>query len=258
VLRELLATLRAQVLTFAGTTAVLLLLWWAVTSLGWANPAIFPSLGDIASATTSLSDASDDTFLDHLWATTGRVLLALASGCALGFLMGILFWRVPVIGRAVEPYLISFYAVPLVVFYPFLLVLMGINSWPIIVLSGIMCAIPVALNTWIGFRDQPEIFQRVARVLQMSPLLRFRRIEAPAAMPHVFIGARVGVVYSLVGTIGMEFMVSGRGLGYAIRFQYETFDVPSMYLFLAATLVLSFVVVTVLLAASAITLRHNQ
>lgn len=256
--RELLRALRAQVLTFLALSVLIAGVWWAATTTGFADPAIFPPLEVIAGASTQLTDAATATFMDHVVVTSLRVVASMAAGFLLGFLLGLVFWKLPAVGRALEPYLLAFYAVPLVVFYPFLLVLLGINSWPIIAISTAMCAVPVALNTWIGFREHKEIHRMVGLALQLPPLLRFRRIELPAALPQVFTGVRVGAVYSLVGTIGMEFMVSSEGLGYAVRFQYETFNVPSMYLFLAATLALSFVAVTVVLAVSAVSLRHHE
>lgn len=256
--RELFRALRSQVLTFVTLSIIIAAVWWLVTETGIADPTVFPPLHEVVSAPTQLTDPAQATFLDHLTTTAIRVVASLVAGFLLGFALGVLFWRIPALGRSLEPYLLAFYAVPLVVFYPFLLVLLGINSWPIIAISTAMCSVPVALNSWIGFREQKEIQKMVARALQMPPLLRFRRIELPAALPQVFTGVRVGAVYSLVGTIGMEFMVSSEGLGYAVRYQYETFDVPSMYLFLAATLALSFVVVTALLAVSAVSLRHHE
>jgi NitT/TauT family transport system permease protein len=255
--RELFRALWSQVLTFFALAVLIVAGWWLVTETGLVDTRTFPKVGEIMGAQTQLSDPAPATFLDHLAVTTVRVMAGLVAGCLLGFGLGVLFWRLPAIGRSLEPYLLAFYAVPLVVFYPFLLVLLGINSWPIIAISTVMCSVPVALNTWIGFREQMEIHRLVGQALQMPPLLRFRRIELPGALPEIFTGARVGAVYSLVGTIGMEFMVSSKGLGYAVRYQYETFNVPSMYLFLAATLALSFVVVTALLAVSAMSLRHH-
>lgn len=256
--RELFRALRSQVLTFLALAVLITAGWWLATETGFADTRIFPPVGEIISAQTQLTDPAPATFLDHLAVTSVRAVASMVAGFLLGFGLGVLFWRVPVLGSSLEPYLLAFYAVPLVVFYPFLLVLLGINSWPIIVISTVMCSVPVALNTWIGFRDQKEIHQMVGLALQLPRMLRFRRIELPAALPQVFTGVRVGAVYSLVGTIGMEFMVSSEGLGYAVRYQYETFNVPSMYLFLAATLALSFVVVTAVLAVSAVSLRHHE
>ncbi|MQA06679.1 MAG: ABC transporter permease subunit [Streptosporangiales bacterium] len=256
--RELVRTLKSQVLTFLVLAVIIAAGWWLVTETDLVDTRTFPPLDEIIGAQTQLTDPAPATFLDHLAVTSVRVVASLVAGFLLGFGLGVLFWRLPVLGRALEPYLLAFYAVPLVVFYPFLLVLLGINSWPIIAISMVMCSVPVALNTWIGFREQKEIHRMVHLALQLPRLLRFRRIELPAALPQVFTGARVGAVYSLVGTIGMEFMVSSEGLGYAVRHQYETFHLPSMYLFLAATLALSFVVVTALLAVSAVSLRHHE
>ena len=79
-----------------------------------------------------------------------EVAVAIVFGCLLGFAAGLVFWKVPLIGRVFEPYLVSFYAVPLVLFYPVMIVLVGINAMSVIILATIMAAIPMALNTAVG------------------------------------------------------------------------------------------------------------
>ncbi len=167
--------------------------------------------------------------------------MSIVFGCLLGFAAGLLFWKVPLIGRVFEPYLVSFYAVPLVLFYPVMIVLVGINAWSVIILATIMAAIPMALNTAVGLNQMPPVYMKLARSLRASPRQTLFAIAIPAAGPFIVAGLRLAVVYALIGTIAMEFTTAQAGLGYRIRYLYEIFNNTEMFAYI--------VVVSALLSA---------
>ena len=109
-----------------------------------------------------------------------EVAVSIVFGCVLGFAAGLLFWKLPLIGRVFEPYLVSFYAVPLVLFYPVMIVLVGINAWSVIILATIMAAIPMALNTAVGLNEMPPVYMKLARSLRASPRQTLFTIAIPA------------------------------------------------------------------------------
>jgi NitT/TauT family transport system permease protein len=51
----------------------------------------------------------------------------------------------------------------------------------------------------------------------------------PSASPYLFTGAKLAVVYSFIGVIGSEFILSSGGLGYRISFTYNNFQSDIMY-----------------------------
>lgn len=187
----------------------------------------------------------------QFWGDAGRtgleVACAIAFGSTLGFAAGLIFWKVPAVGRIFEPYLVSFYAVPLVLFYPVMIVLVGINAMSVIILATVMAAIPMALNTAVGLNSMPAVYLKLARSLKASPKQTLFAIAIPAAGPYIVAGLRLAVVYALIGTIAMEFTTAQAGLGYRIRYLYEIFDNNQMFAYIAVVLILS-CLLTVLLA----------
>ncbi|OCB16151.1 ABC transporter permease [Mycolicibacterium porcinum] len=192
-------------------------------------------------------------------ARTGiEVAFSILFGSLLGFAAGLTFWKLPAVGRIFEPYLVSFYAVPLVLFYPVMIVIVGINATSVIILATIMAAIPMALNTAVGLNTMPPVYMKLARSLKTSPRQTLFAIAIPAAGPYIVAGLRLAVVYALIGTIAMEFTTAQAGLGYRIRYLYEIFNKNEMFAYIAVVLVLSCILTALLASVERILLRGRN
>ncbi len=212
---------------------------------GWWRTSTMPAPSTMAAGVGEL--AGDPQF----WADAGRtgleVGLSIVFGSILGLLAGLLFWKLPTLGRVFEPYLVSFYAVPMVLFYPVMIVIVGINASSVVILATIMATIPVALNTTVGLNGIRPVYLKLARSLECNQRQTLFQIAIPAAAPFIVAGLRLGVVYALIGAVAMEFVTAQAGLGYRIRYLYEIFDNDTMFAYILVVLVLS-VLLTALLA----------
>ncbi|WP_028921866.1 ABC transporter permease [Pseudonocardia acaciae] len=230
-------------------TAVLLALLGAFAEVGavsgWWRASTFPAPSRTVAGLGRLLGQG------QFWADAGRtgmeVGLSVVAGSALGLLAGLAFWKLPTLGRVFEPYLVSFYAVPMVLFYPVMIVIVGINAASVVILATVMAAIPVALNTAVGLNGIRPVYLKLARSLECRPHQTLFSIALPAAAPFIVAGLRLGVVYALIGSIAMEFTTAQAGLGYRIRYLYEIFNSNAMYSYILVVLLFS-VLLTALLA----------
>ena len=233
-------------------TVILLVLgvvgWQLAAGTAWWPSALVPPLSKILAS--GLEEIREGGFAPHLRSTTLATLFSFIAGTLAGAVVGVFFWRRPRIGQMFEPYLVSFYAVPLVVFYPVALVILGINNWPIVILSSVMAMIPMALNTWVGLAAIRPVHLRLAESLNASRKDTFVQVAIPAAAKMLYTGMTLAAIYALIGVVAMEFMVAQEGMGSRIRYLYEDFDNPTMYFYILATLAMSVVMVGVLAAAS--------
>lgn len=222
-------------------TAVLLVVavvGWEVSSRAdWWPTALVPSLSRILES--GIEEIRAGLFTPHLSSTVLATVASYLAGTLLGGLVGVLFWKRPRVGQMFEPYLVSFYAVPLVVFYPVALVILGINNWPIVILASVMAMIPMALNTWVGLAGIRPVHLRLAESLCATRRDTFFQVAMPAAAKMLYTGTTLAAIYALIGVVAMEFMVAQRGMGSRIRYLYEDFDNPTMYFYILATLVIS-------------------
>ncbi|MCV7430226.1 ABC transporter permease [Mycolicibacterium bacteremicum] len=230
-------------------TTGLVVLFFVICELGARTGLWDDSI--LPAPTTILTELGNQMVLPQFWEDARRtgieVAVSLVFGALLGLGAGLLFWKLPYVGRIFEPYLVSFYAVPLVLFYPVMIVLVGINATSVIILATIMAAIPMALNTTVGLKGMRPVYMKLARSLNASPRQVLFSVAIPAAGPFIVAGLRLAVVYALIGTIAMEFTTAQAGLGYRIRYLYETFDNIAMFAYIVVVLMLS-CLLTVLLA----------
>ncbi|WP_029111309.1 MULTISPECIES: ABC transporter permease [Mycobacteriaceae] len=242
------------------STLVLILVFVLAAELGartgmWSDR-ILPAPSVILSELGHL--LGEGQFWNDAARTGVEVAFSILFGSLLGFVAGLTFWKLPAIGRVFEPYLVSFYAVPLVLFYPVMIVIVGINALSVIILATVMAAIPMALNTAVGLNTMPPVYMKLARSLKASPRQTLFAIAIPAAGPYIVAGLRLAVVYALIGTIAMEFTTAQAGLGYRIRYLYEIFNNDEMFAYIAVVLVLSCVLTAALATVERILLRGRN
>lgn len=165
----------------------------------------------------------------HLVATGGAFVLAFLLAAATGIPLGFLLWRYRLLKRTLDPYLTTYYAIPIFAFYPLLLAVLGFNILPVVVISWAWAVVAVVLNTAIGLGEVPEVLVKVGRSMNLSRWKVLSRIFFPAAVPYVFTGLKLGMIYALIGVIASEFVLSTKGLGYLVSYNYVNFATAAMY-----------------------------
>lgn len=254
--RRRFGTLTLSVASTVGLVLLLTALAEVGSQAGWWSERVLPAPSVIFGALGTL--LVEPQFWLDAQRTGVEVAVSIVFGSVLGFAAGLLFWKIPLIGRVFEPYLVSFYAVPLVLFYPVMIVLVGINAWSVIILATIMAAIPMALNTAVGLNQMPPVYLKLARSLRASPRQTLFAIAIPAAGPFIVAGLRLAVVYALIGTIAMEFTTAQAGLGYRIRYLYEIFNNTEMFAYIVVVLLLSCLLTVLLAAVERVLLRGRN
>lgn len=221
----------------------LLLLEW-ITRAGLVSPTILSPPTGIAHSLWLIVSAG--AFYRDFFQTLFETTVSIAISIALGVPVGFGFRLAPRVGRMFEPYLIGLYAMPLVLFYPFLLIAFGLGPTPIILIASAMGTIPVIINSWMAFTNIPKIYYKVAAVVGCGAARRFWKIELPAAVPLLFAGFKLSLIYSFVGVIVMEFMIGNVGLGFQIENTYNDFRVEDMYAYVTIVVALAAVFSTLM------------
>lgn len=172
---------------------------------------------------------SDGELTPHLLSTGGAFVLSFLLAGVTGVPLGYLLWRYEPLKRTLDPYLTTYYAIPIFAFYPLLLAIFGFNILPVVVISWAWAVVAVVLNTAIGFGEVPRVLIKVGQSMNLSRWQLLSRIFFPAAVPYVFTGLKLGMVYSLIGVIASEFVLSTQGLGYLVSYNYTNFRTAAMY-----------------------------
>lgn len=217
---------RVVIIRFAVVFLSILLLEVA-SRMAWIDPVSFIPPSEMAASAWQL--LIDGQYQADMLMTLGSATLALVLAVTGGFAFGLLLYKWPRFRRVLDPLLLSYYAVPIFVIYPMLIVLFGLNRWPLVMLGFLFAIVAMAVNTLNGLERIPRVMLKTARVLRLSRIDEIHLIKLPASLPFVFTGIKLSIVYSFIAVIGGEFLLSGEGFGYQIAFAYNNFDNPTMY-----------------------------
>lgn len=170
---------------------------------------------------------------EHVWqrftATGTEAVVATALITLVGVPIGVLLHRVETVRLATETWVAALAAAPIVLAYPLFLVIFGRSAWTIIMIGFAAGLPPVILKTLEGLAAVRGVLIDVGRSLGLNGWQRFWKIELPAALPTIFTGVRLGIVFALINIVGVEFLINFGGLGQLINDLAERYDLPGVY-----------------------------
>src|SRR5262249_11974956 len=101
--------------------------------------------------------------------------------------------------------------------YPLFMVIFGRNAWTIIMMGFFAALPPVILKTIEGMSNTRKVLVNVGRSFNLTPTQQFWKIMFPAALPTIFVGVRLGLIFALINIVGVEFLINYGGLGQLIN-----------------------------------------
>ena len=210
-----------------GTLVIAILAVEVLIRAGVINRFIVPLPSQVALAfgrVIAEEDLGERFRLTFLEAFTAGVMITVA-----GVALGILLYRVNLLRRATETWVAALASAPTVLMYPLFLVIFGRNAWTIIMMGFVAGLPPVILKTVEGLSGTRRVLIDVGRSLKLTGLQMFVKILFPAALPTIFVGVRLGLIFTLINVVGVEFLINFGGLGQLINDLAERYDLPGTY-----------------------------
>ena len=208
-----------RVLLPAGLLAALIGGWQLATSTGALaellslEPYLVPSPAEIAQSLWE----NRGLLAENAWVTLREIVLGIL--CALvvgiGFAVAMSRWRI--VRDAAYPLIVASQTIPIVVIAPILVVWFSYGLTPKIVLVALFCFFPITVNVLDGLRSVDPEAVKLMRSLDASPWQRFWRVEAPTALPSLFTGVKISVVFAPLAAVFAEWAGSSSGLGHLIQ-----------------------------------------
>jgi NitT/TauT family transport system permease protein len=161
--------------------------------------------------------------------TLTNAAIGFVLAVSVGIASAVVIHRLRLLREALDPLFATYYAIPVLAFYPLFIILFGLGEAPQIMIAFMLGVIAVIVNTLNGLDRVPRVLLKTARIGQMTPAETALRVTLPFAAPYVLTGVKFAVAYSLIGIIGSEFIMSSGGMGFEIAFAYINFDNATMY-----------------------------
>jgi NitT/TauT family transport system permease protein len=161
--------------------------------------------------------------------TLGECLTAGVMLTVFGTAGGVLMHRFKLLQQACETWVAAMASAPLVLMYPLFLVIFGRNVWTIIMMGFFSALPPVILKTIEGISGTRKVLINVGRSFNLTGAQQFWKILFPAALPTIFVGVRLGLIFALINIVGTEFLINFGGLGQLINELAERYDLAGTY-----------------------------
>lgn len=161
--------------------------------------------------------------------TLGNAATAFAMAVSAGIVTAVAIHSLRPLREALDPLFATYYAIPVLAFYPLLIILFGLGDVPQILIAFMLGVVAVIVNTLNGLDRVPRVLLKTARIARMGRMETALKVTLPFAVPYVLTGVKFAIAYSLIGIIGSEFIMSRGGMGFEIAFAYMNFDNATMY-----------------------------
>ena len=183
--------------------------------------------------------------LSKLWQATqltfGMVLAAMLAEVAIAVPAGYLLYRYKAFGKAYEGWLASLFAAPIFLLYPLFMVIFGRNNFTLIFMGMAAGIIPIIVHVRLAFMSVPPTLIKVGQSFHLSESAIFWKIMVPAGAKTIFTGVRLGLIYTLINIIAIEYLVDAGGLGRLVSDSYFRFDITGTYTAIIAVTLVSVV-----------------
>jgi NitT/TauT family transport system permease protein len=166
---------------------------------------------------------------ENLLVTLWEALAGFSLGSAAGIVCAAVITRVPLLERALLPYLVGLQALPKVALAPLLVVWLGFGIASKISIATVIAFFPVLINAMIGFATVETEKLELMRSLVASEWQIFRIVRFPNALPFIFAGLNVAIVFSITGALVGEFVGAKKGLGMLLLQFNFNMDIGGMF-----------------------------
>lgn len=174
--------------------------------------------------------AANGSLERNMGASLERVLVGFALGVVVAVPVGFLTGWYSVANRIAEPWIQFFRTIPPIALIPLIIVYLGIGKQAQISVIFFAVFLTVVITVHQGVRQVDATLIRAARVLGVNKSRKlFRHVILPSALPHIFVGIRLGLAGAWTTLIAAELIAAQHGLGYMIQIASTLFKIPIVY-----------------------------
>jgi NitT/TauT family transport system permease protein len=231
--------------TQIGILVAALALWEIAADTGVLD-AFFWSQPSAIARTLTIFFTAGDAWTD-IGFTFRSTIIGFLLGTVLGSILGLSFWWSRNYAAVVLPYVICFESLPKLALAPLIVLVFGLGFASKVATATALTLVVSTLTTYAGVKAVDPDGERLFYSLGATRMQVFRKLVIPFCLPWIISVLRVNIGLALTGAIVGEFIASQHGLGRAILYAGQTYDIALVWV---AVLVLSSLAVIMYVAVA--------
>ncbi len=235
------AIVTAQISILVGGIA----LWQTAADRGWIDGFFWSRPSDIY--TTLIKFFTEGDAWTDIGFTFRSTIFGFLLGTSIGSVLGLSFWWSRNYAAIVQPYIICFESLPKLALAPLVILVFGMGLASKVAIATALTLVVSTLTTFAGVKALDSDGEKLFYSLGAARWQVFRKLVVPFCLPWIISVLRVNIGLALTGAIVGEFIASQHGLGRAILYAGNTYDIALVWV---AVLVLSTLAVVMYVAVS--------
>lgn len=210
----------------AAFLAVILLIWQGAVDSGLANAAFISTPAGVAQSLWHLF--RDGEIFPDLGTTMLEIAIAFILSVVFGIASAVVLDRNDWLNRIVSPFLTAFNSMPRIALGPLFVLWFGIGIASKVVLAFSLGYFIMLLSTLGGLKNVDRDLLLMSRLFGASELRLFRHVRFPWALPGIFAGLKLTLIYCSAGAVIGEMIAARSGLGVLLQSFSGRFDVAGV------------------------------
>ena len=208
----------------------ILVAWSAAYLFQWVPAVLLPSPVAVVRAVAEWINPAWGTgrpayytgrWLEDALGSSFRAIVGFVIGSGLAVVIGVMVGWSSKVERAIDPTVQLLRPMPRTALLPFAIIFFGLGNLPALFLVVYGVFLQVYLQVVTGVKLVSRDWRRAAAMLGASDKQILWRVVIPGALPHIFVGLRLGIAYAWTMMILAEMFAVSGGFGYVLWRGYE-------------------------------------
>jgi NitT/TauT family transport system permease protein len=205
---------------------LLLAIWQGAVAAGFADAAFVSTPVSVARSLWSLFKGGE--VFPHLGTTLLEIMIAFVSSVIFGIASAVVLDRNDWPNRIIAPFLTALNSMPRIALGPLFILWFGIGIASKVVLAFSLGYFIMLLSTLGGLKNVDRDLLLMSRLFGASELRLFRHVRLPWALPSIFAGLKLTLIYCSAGAVIGEMIAAKSGLGLLVQTFSGRFDVAGV------------------------------
>ncbi len=206
--------------------------FWEIGASSGLIDAFFWSQPSAIFNTLQIFFTTGDAFTD-IGFTFRSTIIGFLIGTIAGSALGLSFWWSRNYAAIVQPYIICFESLPKLALAPLIVLVFGIGLASKVAIATALTLVVSTLTTYAGVKAVDPDGEKLFYSLGATRLQVFRKLVIPSCLPWIISVLRVNIGLALTGAVVGEFIASQHGLGRAILYAGQTYDIALVWVAVA-------------------------
>jgi NitT/TauT family transport system permease protein len=218
---------------------LILAIWQGAVAAGFADPAFVSTPVNVAQSLWLFLKGGE--IFPHLATTLVEISIAFVASIVFGIASAVVLDRNDWLNRIIAPFLTALNSMPRIALGPLFILWFGIGIASKVALAFSLGYFIMLLSTLAGLKNVDRDLLLMSRLFGASELRLFRHVRLPWALPGIFAGLKLTLIYCSAGAVIGEMIAAKSGLGLLVQTFSGRFDVAGV---MALILIVAVMVMT--------------